>query len=96
MKTTEPRLEFDCRRWESTHDDLARIDSTVIRRILFEIFLINDFEHAVLCKTDKIAGTHRSHHHFLAKVMDWVLPSNWNPCAATAEDVVLTGSQIRS
>lgn len=77
-------------------------------RILFDIFLINDFEHAVLklqddsCvwgpvhtsvgqeaiaaasvaalrKTDKIAGSHRAHHQFLAKVLDYELPEEWDP-----------------
>ncbi len=28
---------------------------------------------------DKVTGTHRSHHHFLAKAMQYVLPSDWQP-----------------
>lgn len=32
-----------------------------------------------LHKTDKVTGTHRSHHHFLAKALHYVLPPDWNP-----------------
>ncbi|MCL5105348.1 MAG: thiamine pyrophosphate-dependent enzyme [Armatimonadetes bacterium] len=97
------------------------ISELVARRMLFDIFLINDFEHAVLhlqedgCvwgpahtsvgqeavaagvmaalrKTDKITGSHRAHHQFLAKVMDYALPEDWDPCErdmpADAHEVV--------
>ncbi|MHB9035430.1 MAG: dehydrogenase E1 component subunit alpha/beta [Armatimonadota bacterium] len=89
--------------------DIANIGPSVARMLMFDIFLINDFEHALLklqedgCvwgpahtsvgqeavaagaiaalrKSDKVAGSHRAHHQFLAKVMNYVLPEDWNPC----------------
>ncbi len=36
-----------------------------------------------LRKTDKVLGTHRSHHHFLSKVMRHVLDDSWNPANET-------------
>ena len=34
---------------------------------------------AALRKGDKIAGSHRAHHIFLAKVLEYVLPEGWDP-----------------
>jgi 2-oxoisovalerate dehydrogenase E1 component len=34
---------------------------------------------AALRKGDKITGSHRAHHQFLAKALNYVLPQNWNP-----------------
>ncbi|GAG99838.1 unnamed protein product, partial [marine sediment metagenome] len=34
---------------------------------------------AALRKTDKVLATHRSHHHFLAKTLHYMLPKGWNP-----------------
>lgn len=48
MRKTKLNLDFDYHVWESGQDDPKRADPAAIRRILFEIFLINDFEHAVL------------------------------------------------
>ena len=35
---------------------------------------------AALKKGDKIAGSHRAHHQFLSKALNFVLHDNWNPC----------------
>jgi 2-oxoisovalerate dehydrogenase E1 component len=90
---------------------LSNIDSRTARGILFEMILINEFEHAVLAlknddcvwgpvhtsvgqeavaaatmaalrPSDKIAGTHRAHHQFLSKVLNWALPNDWDPCTS--------------
>jgi 2-oxoisovalerate dehydrogenase E1 component len=34
---------------------------------------------AALKKSDKIAGSHRAHHQFLAKSLDYVVAETWNP-----------------
>jgi 2-oxoisovalerate dehydrogenase E1 component len=34
---------------------------------------------AALNKSDKIAGSHRAHHQFLAKSLDYVINKSWNP-----------------
>lgn len=34
---------------------------------------------AALGKTDKITGSHRAHHHFLAKALNYVLSDDWDP-----------------
>jgi len=104
-----PNFNWYC--WESTDSDLSGMEPAVARRILFQIMLINEFEHALLSlknddcvwgpvhtsvgqeavaaatmaairKSDKIAGTHRAHHQFLAKVMSYVLDDDWDPCAS--------------
>jgi 2-oxoisovalerate dehydrogenase E1 component len=36
---------------------------------------------AALRKSDKITGSHRAHHQFLAKALNYVLPENWDPLA---------------
>jgi 2-oxoisovalerate dehydrogenase E1 component len=87
---------------------LESITAQCAARMLFDTFLINSFEHALLelkeadCvwgpvhssigqeatavatvhalrKSDKATGTHRAHHQFLAKVINYVLPETWNP-----------------
>lgn len=34
---------------------------------------------SALRRSDKVASTHRAHHHFLAKALQYVLPETWNP-----------------
>jgi len=109
MIKTKLDLAFDWQAWQSTPDDMLRMDLLVIKRILFDLFLIHEFEEtllrlyqegcvwgpvhssvgqeavaaasiAALRKTDKIAGTHRAHHQFLAKVMKHATPDSWDPC----------------
>lgn len=94
--------------WKSEKGDLKQISAVVLSRILFEMFLINEFEHcllglkkddciwgpvhtsvgqeacaaaaiAALGKEDKIAGTHRAHHQFISKALNYILPGNWFP-----------------
>jgi 2-oxoisovalerate dehydrogenase E1 component len=36
---------------------------------------------AAIGKEDKITGSHRAHHQFLSKAMNYVLSSKWNPCS---------------
>ncbi|MHB0998441.1 MAG: alpha-ketoacid dehydrogenase subunit alpha/beta [Armatimonadota bacterium] len=47
---------------------------------------------AALRTGDKIAGTHRAHHQFLAKVLNYAAPAGWDPCsvniASEVQDVV--------
>ncbi len=41
---------------------------------------------AALRKTDKIAGTHRAHHQFLAKAMKYALADDWDPSSDDLPD----------
>jgi hypothetical protein len=41
-------LEFDWQQWSSEPSDLKRTDTVLLARILFMIYLINRFEHALL------------------------------------------------
>ena len=88
------KADFDWQQWSSDETDLKKIDPLIISRMLFDVFLINEFEHALLSfkkddcvwgpvhtsvgqeaiaaatvaalqRDDKIAGTHRAHHHFI-------------------------------
>jgi len=47
---------------------------------------------AAIGKKDKITGSHRAHHQFLAKALNYVLNEDWDPCSddvpAEAADVV--------
>lgn len=99
---------FDWTSWSSTREDLAALPPQVAARLLFDVLLIQDFEHAVLalknedcvwgpahtsvgqeaiaaasaaaCRvSDKWTGTHRAHHQFLAKALQYALPATWNP-----------------
>jgi 2-oxoisovalerate dehydrogenase E1 component len=94
--------------WTSEPSDLKSIPPVKARRVLFDIYLINAFEHrlldlkkagcvwgpvhcsvgqeggaaaavAALKTSDKFLATHRSHHQFLAKVLEYVLPGDWDP-----------------
>ncbi len=108
MKKEQLSLHFNLYRWRSEDGEIASMDPCIFARILFHIFLINEFEHAVLklknddCvwgpvhtsvgqeaiaaataealrSTDKFLATHRAHHQFLAKALNFVLPEAWNP-----------------
>ncbi|TVQ21032.1 MAG: MFS transporter [Spirochaetaceae bacterium] len=41
---------------------------------------------AALRSSDRIAGSHRAHHHFLAKALNHVTPERWNPANEAAPD----------
>lgn len=102
------KTDFNWQRWSSNETDLKKMNPLIAVRILFDILLINEFEHALLqlqdddCvwgpvhtsvgqeavaagtmaalkKGDKIAGTHRAHHQFLSKAMNYTLSENWDP-----------------
>ncbi|MCK4422617.1 MAG: thiamine pyrophosphate-dependent dehydrogenase E1 component subunit alpha, partial [Candidatus Omnitrophica bacterium] len=108
MKKKKLRTDFNWQHWSSTEADLKKMDPLIISRMLFDIFLINEFEHAVLklqdddCvwgpvhtsvgqegvaaatiaalkKDDKIAGTHRAHHQFISKAINYILNESWDP-----------------
>ncbi len=110
MKNRKLKHNFNLLKWESEDSDIEKFDPCLAARMLFDVLLINEFEHAVLrlkkddCvwgpvhtsvgqeataaatvqalrKTDKFTGTHRSHHHFLSKVMHHILPESWNPAS---------------
>ncbi|MBD3346392.1 MAG: hypothetical protein GF401_15170 [Chitinivibrionales bacterium] len=105
------KLDFDWYEWKTTDQELAKLDSRLAGRLLFEVFIINEFEHALLrlknddCvwgpvhssvgqeaiaagvtaaikPSDKAFSTHRAHHHFLSKVLQYELPGNWDPRTA--------------
>lgn len=46
---------------------------------------------AALSKSDQTNGTHRAHHHFLAKAMQYVLPSGWSPIS---ENLPVEGEEV--
>jgi len=106
----EMSSDFKRYKWESEKNDVKSIDRILLARILFDVFVINEFETAVLklknddCvwgpvhtsigqeaiaaasvaalrKTDKFFGTHRSHHQFLSKVLQYYVPEKWNPAS---------------
>jgi 2-oxoisovalerate dehydrogenase E1 component len=108
MNKTKLKCDFNWTQWQSKPADLKSFDPHTALRILFDLFLINEFEHALLrlrnddCiwgpvhssvgqeaiaaasiaalqSSDKALGTHRSHHQFLSKVMQYILPDTWNP-----------------
>jgi 2-oxoisovalerate dehydrogenase E1 component len=108
MKKTRlnPKTFFE--EWHSEESDLRGMDPRAAARMLFDIVLINEFEHALLrlkaddCvwgpvhtsvgqegvaagvvaalrKSDKMVATYRSHHEFLAKAIQFVVPGGWDP-----------------
>ena len=108
MEKTRLHVDSPIWEWKSEASDLKGFDRLKARRILFDIYLINSFEHALLdlkkagcvwgpvhCSvgqegaaaatvaalktSDKFLATHRSHHQFLAKVLEFVLPRDWDP-----------------
>jgi len=108
MKQKRLELDFDWQIWKSETGDLKGLGSSRASRMLFEIYLINEFENAVLklknedCvwgpvhssvgqeaaavasiaalqREDKISGSHRAHHQFLAKALEYFLEDSWNP-----------------
>ncbi len=46
---------------------------------------------AALRKEDKITGSHRAHHQFLSKALNYVLTPDWNPCR---DDLPLEGAEV--
>jgi 2-oxoisovalerate dehydrogenase E1 component len=104
--TLKPETFFE--EWHSEESDLRGMDPRAAARMLFDIVLINEFEHALLrlkaeeCiwgpvhtsvgqeavaagvvaalrKSDKMVATYRSHHEFLAKAVQFVVPGGWDP-----------------
>ena len=96
MDRQKLQVEFDWQRWESSARDVEQIPPLLAARLLFDILLINTFEGpvhssvgqeavaaatmAAIHKEDKITGSHRAHHQFLSKALNYVLPLNWHPC----------------
>ncbi len=110
---------FDWTTWSSSRDDVAALNPKLAARMLFDVMLIQDFEHAVLalkkedciwgpahtsvgqeaiaaasaaaCRdSDKFTGTHRAHHQFLAKAINYALPAEWNPADQALPEEGLT------
>ena len=108
MKKTRLNPETFFEEWHSEEKDLRGMDHRLAGRMLFDIALINEFEHALLrlkaddCvwgpvhtsvgqeavaagvvaalrKSDKMVATYRSHHEFLAKAVQFVVPDGWDP-----------------
>ena len=108
MKRTMLDVETRFEEWHSEKDDLRALGPRAAARMLFDIVLINEFEHALLrlkaddClwgpvhtsvgqegvaagvvaalrKSDKVVATYRSHHEFLAKALQFVVPDGWDP-----------------
>ena len=108
MKKTRlnPKTFFE--EWHSEESDLRGMDPRAAARMLFDLVLINEFEHALLRlkagdflwgpvhtsvgqegvaagvvaalrKSDKMVATYRSHHEFLAKAIQFVVPGGWDP-----------------
>ena len=115
MKKHEMIYDFKGYKWESEKTDIKSIDKKLLARILFDVFVINEFETAVLklknddCvwgpvhtsigqeaiaaasvaalkKSDKFFGTHRSHHQFLSKVLQYYVPDKWDPASDKLPD----------
>lgn len=113
-------FDFNWYEFKSQDSDVFMMNVDVAVRILFDIYIIREFEEAVLrlkdegcvhgpihsCigqevnaaatiaaleKTDKVSGTHRSHHQFISKVMKYVLPDSWNPLH---EDLPESGEKV--
>ncbi len=95
MKKHQIQHDFDWQRWTSDTRDLTAIEPIFAAHLVFNMLLIHEFEHALLClknedcvwgpvhtsagqealaaaamaalqRNDKIAGSHRAHHQFLA------------------------------
>ena len=108
MKKTKLEVETHFEEWHSEENDLRGLHPHAASRMLFDIVLINEFEHALLrlkaddCvwgpvhtsvgqeavaagvvsalrRTDKMVATYRSHHEFLAKALQFVIPDEWDP-----------------
>jgi len=45
---------------------------------------------AALKTSDKFFGTHRSHHQFLSKALQYAVPSHWNPCEQSLPEAAKT------
>jgi 2-oxoisovalerate dehydrogenase E1 component len=115
MKQRRLKADFDWQICKSDSEDLKSMGCLLASRILFNIFLINHFENAVLSlknqdcvwgpvhssvgqeavaaasiaalrKEDKISGSHRAHHQFLTKAMNYVLRDSWNPLKEDLSD----------
>lgn len=113
------QAEFDWTAWRSTEADVAALDPRVAARLLFDVLVIQDFEHAVLnlknqdciwgpvhtsvgqeavasasaaaCRvSDKWTGTHRAHHQFLAKGLQYAISADWNAATDDLPDDAAT------
>jgi 2-oxoisovalerate dehydrogenase E1 component len=108
MKRQRLQAEFDWQLWKSSAQDVKNLQPLRASRLLFDILLINKFEHellrlknndcvwgpvhssvgqeavaaavmAAIGKQDKITGSHRAHHQFLSKALNYVLSPKWDP-----------------
>lgn len=109
MQEVKPKNERTPRRGQP---DTGYPDKLLSARMLFDLYVINIFEEAVislkndgciwgpvhtsvgqeaiaagsvaaLTPGDKFFGTHRSHHQFLSKVLQYYLPPGWDPTRET-------------
>lgn len=120
MKKQKLLPEFNWQKWSSTEQDLKKLEPHIVSRMLFDMFLINIFEHELLrlknndcvwgpvhssvgqealaaaavagiTRDDKITGSHRAHHQFLAKALAYTLDPGWDPIK---EDVSEAGRKV--
>lgn len=107
MNSTDVKVDIECKKRLAEDSDYKNIPNNKLTDMAFQIFLIREFEQALLklsrdgcihgpvhtsigeesCAvgamaalkdTDKIASTHRAHHHYLAKIFNHYLPSEFN------------------
>ena len=120
MKKQKLLPEFNWQKWSSSEQDLKKLEPGVVSRMLFDMFLINIFEHELLrlknndcvwgpvhssvgqealaaaavagiSRNDKITGSHRAHHQFLAKALAYTLDPAWDPIK---DDVPEAGREV--
>ena len=120
MKEERLTPQFSWTRWQAGDADARSLPAPLPARLLFDVLLIHEFEHAVLAlknddcvwgpvhssvgqeavaagviaalnPADKAFGTHRSHHHFLAKTLQFALPPAWDPAT---EDLPDAGHEV--
>ena len=114
-------VDFDFKAIDVEQADYRQADPRVLANMAFQIFLIREFENALLslatdgcvhgpvhtsigqeacaagamaplAPTDKIASTHRAHHHYLAKAMSYYAADSFD--AATQEVPDIVGKEV--
>lgn len=111
------KIDFDYKTVTVEQSDYKRTDKQLLGNMAFELFLIREFENALLklsadrcihgpvhtsigheaCavgamaalkSTDKIASTHRAHHHYLAKIFNYYLRPDFNVLTDNLSDMI--------
>lgn len=123
MKTVKLDINFELTKIIVQDSDYKKLSSDKLANMVFEIFLIREFEQtllklssdgcvhgpvhtsigeescavgamAALRATDKIASTHRAHHHYLAKIFNYYLASDFDvlkdDISPTVQDEIAT------